>query len=563
MRSDHRRCGGAATYPFTTSSSHALSAGHRGSQLSFALGHALPGQMPMSIMNARASWLKSPVEPSPLFFSVVSIILSPTSLRLLTLYTWDGGSWGRWGVGWVNVPVGIILSTPANHRVMRRGAPVAMTVAGSDSSGGAGIQADLKAFAVVGVHGASVITAVTAQNSRGVRGLFPLAIPDIEAQIDAVAQDMGPRWAKTGLLYDPRTVRAVAGRMAHHNIDVVVDPVIVAGSGDALSERGLLEAIMSDLLPRATMVTPNVDEASQMLRGRQIATAKEMRKASTDILELGPSTVLLKGGHMQGTIDVVDILCTGPGVFEEFRHPRLPGSFHGTGCTLSALITGYLAKGESLESAVGRAERVQYTVMASAYAVGGGALYLDHMAPVKMAALRWEVARYVRLAARQLELMLTDEWLPEIGTNIVFALPNASVADEVAALTGRINRVCKHAQALGHVNFGASKYMARVVLAAMTVDETMRAAVNIKRSPDHLRRAREAGLVVASFERSMEPANAPKDIEWGTLEAIRVTGGVPDVIEDAGGQCLEPVMRVLGHDPAELVDKVRRIMSMD
>lgn len=463
----------------------------------------------------------------------------------------------------MNVAVGIILSTPANHRFMRRGAPVAMTIAGSDSSGGAGIQADLKAFAVVGVHGASVVTAVTAQNSRGVRGLYPLAVSDIVAQIDAVAQDMGPRWAKTGLLYDPRTARGVAGRLAHHNIDVVVDPVIVAGSGDALSESGLLDAIVSDLFPRATLVTPNVDEASQMLGGKQIATGKEMRKAATDILELGPSAVLLKGGHMQGTIDVVDILCTGPGQFEEFRHPRLPGSFHGTGCTLSALVTGYLAKGEPLVRAVGRAERVQHTMMASAYPVGGGALYLDHMAPVKMAALRWEVARQVRLASRQLELMLTDEWLPEIGTNIVFALPSATVADEVAALTGRIHRVCKHAQALGHVNFGASKYMAKVVLAVMTVDESMRAAVNIKRSPDHLRRAREAGLVVASFERSMEPANAPKEIEWGTLEAIRVTGAVPDVIEDAGGQCLEPVMRVLGHEPAELVDKVRRIMAVD
>jgi hydroxymethylpyrimidine/phosphomethylpyrimidine kinase len=116
---------------------------------------------------------------------------------------------------------------------------------------------------------------------------------------------------------------------------------------------------------------------------------------------------------------------------------------------------------------------------------------------------------------------------------------------------------------MGHVNFGASKYMAKVVLAVMTVDESMRAAVNIKRSPDHLKRAREAGLVVASFERSMEPADAPKDIEWGTLEAIRVTGAVPDVIEDAGGQCLEPVMRVLGHEPAELVDKVRRIMAVE
>jgi hydroxymethylpyrimidine/phosphomethylpyrimidine kinase len=159
--------------------------------------------------------------------------------------------------------------------------------------------------------------------------------------------------------------------------------------------------------------------------------------------------------------------------------------------------------------------------------------------------------------------MLDGDWLPEIGTNLVFALPKATTADEVAALTGRIHRVCKHARVTGHVNFGASKYMARVVLATMTVDPDIRCAVNIKRSPEHVRMAREAGLVVASFERSMEPEGVPKDMEWGTLEAIRVTGGMPDVIEDAGGHCLEPVMRVLGRDPADVVDKVRRIMASE
>jgi hydroxymethylpyrimidine/phosphomethylpyrimidine kinase len=263
-------------------------------------------------------------------------------------------------------------------------------------------------------------------------------------------------------------------------------------------------------------------------------------------------------------VDVVDVLCDGPGAFEEFRHARMHGSFHGTGCTLSALVTGYLARGDPLETAVSRAERVQQTSMASAYPVGSGALYLDHMAPLKLAALRWEVARQVRLAARQLELMLTDEWLPEIGTNIVFALPKAVSTDDVAGLTGRIHRVCKHSRVTGHVNFGASKYMARVVLATSSVDGDVRAAVNIKRTEDHLRRAREAGLVVASFERSMEPEGAHHDLkEWGTLEAIRTTGAMPDVIEDSGGMRLEPVMRVLGRDPAELVDKVRRIMAVE
>jgi hydroxymethylpyrimidine kinase/phosphomethylpyrimidine kinase len=446
---------------------------------------------------------------------------------------------------------------------MRQMAPVALTIAGSDSSGGAGIQADLRAFAVVGVHGTSVVTAVTAQNSRGVRSINPVPAHEVGAQIDTVAQDMRPRFAKTGMLHDGKLVRLVAGKLNEHGIDFVVDPVLQATSGDSLAEVGMAEDLVVDLLPHATLVTPNVEEASLILRGRNIGDVKEMKMAAEDIREMGPSAVLLKGGHLDTTLGVVDVLCTGRGTFEEFRHPRLPGAFHGTGCALSALVTGYLAKGEPLERAVARGERVLQTMMASAYSAGGGARFLDHMAPVKMAALRWEVTRQVRLAARQLEQMLTAEWLPEIGTNIVYALPNATSADEVAALSGRIHRVCQHAQALGHVNFGASRYMATVALAAMRMDPEMRAAVNIKRTEDHLRRAREAGLVVASFERDAEPADAPKDVEWGTMEAIKGTGAVPDVIEDAGGMRMEAVMRVLGREPAELVDKVRRIMAVE
>ena len=466
-------------------------------------------------------------------------------------------------MGWVNVGVGTLLSAPTHWSAMRQMAPVALTVAGSDSSGGAGIQADIRAFAVVGVHGASVVTAVTAQNSRGVRSINPIPPHEVGAQIDTVAQDMNPRWAKTGMLHDGKLVRLVAAKFNEHGIAYVVDPVMEATSGDSLAEIGMAESLVLELLPHATLVTPNVDEAALILRGRNIGSVKEMKMAAEDIREMGPTAVLVKGGHLDVTHGVVDVLCTDRGLFEEFRHPRQPGAFHGTGCALSALITAYLAKGEPLERAVSRSERVLQTMIGSAYSAGGGAKFLDHMAPVKMAALRWEVARQVRLSARTFEQMLTDEWLPEIGTNIVYALPKATVAEEVAALSGRIHRVCKHAQAMGHVNFGASKYMAKVVLATIQVDPDMRAAMNIKRTEDHLRRAREAGLVVASFERSMEPEDAPKDVEWGTLEAIRVTGAVPDVIEDSGGMGLEPVMRVLGREPADLVDKVRRIMAVE
>lgn len=446
---------------------------------------------------------------------------------------------------------------------MRRGPPVVLTVAGSDSSGGAGVQADLKAFAVAGVHGATAITAITVQDSRGVREVLPLAPRTIEAQIDAVAQDLAPRWAKTGMLFSPAIATVVAGRLSEYRISCVVDPVLVATSGDALSEEHLAEAIRRELLPRADLVVPNADEASALLRGRKVRTVDDLKRASEDLRELGPKAVLVKGGHIAGGGPVVDVLCTGKGRFEEFPHARLEATFHGKGCTLSALIAAHLASGETVERAVGKAERALQSMLLAAYPVGGGAVYLDHMANARMAALQWEVAREVRLAVRDLEHVLGAEWVPEVGSNVCYALPHATSPDDVAALTGRIHRVCARARPLGHVNYGASRYVASVVLAAMRHDPGMRACVNLARTEDHLRRAREAGLTVASFERAAQPEDADPGYEWGTDAAIRALGAVPDVIEDAGGFAMEAQMRVLGRSPGEVVDKVRRMLSKD
>jgi len=438
-----------------------------------------------------------------------------------------------------------------------------LTVAGSDSSGGAGIQADLRAFAVAGAHGACAVTAITAQNSRGVRNIIPLSPRAVEEQIDAVAQDLAPRWAKTGMLYSADICTAVSRKLAEYRISTVVDPVLVATSGDSLSEERLSEAIRRELLPHAEVLAPNADEASALLRGHRLRTVDDMKRAAEDLRELGPSAVLLKGGHLASGDVVVDVLCTAKGHFEEFKHRRAPGTFHGKGCALTALLAGYMATGESLARAVGRAERVVQSAIAAAYPVGGGALYLDHMANARMAAMQWEVARKVRLAVRQLEESLTGEWVPEVGMNVCYALPFAASHEDVAALSGRIHRVCARAQALGHVNYGASRYVASVVLAAMRHDPEVRSAANVRRTEDHLRCAREAGLTVASFARADAPADADPEVEWGTEAAILAHGAVPDVVEDAGGPNVEPQMRVLGHDPAEVVDKVRRMMDRE
>ncbi|HEV8595573.1 MAG TPA: bifunctional hydroxymethylpyrimidine kinase/phosphomethylpyrimidine kinase, partial [Thermoplasmata archaeon] len=225
----------------------------------------------------------------------------------------------------------------------------ALTIAGSDSGGGAGVQADLKSFAAIGVHGCSVITCVTAQNTVGVDSIFPLPVREIRAQLRAVTSDIRIHAAKTGMLYSADIVRAVAADLPKR-APLVVDPVMVATVGASLRARGFRDALVERLLPRATLVTPNLYEASE-LAGFPVDTLAAMRRAAVAIREAGSRAVLVKGGHLKGS--VVDLLYDGR--FHEFRGPRFRTELHGSGCALASSITAYLALGKSLRAAVGAA----------------------------------------------------------------------------------------------------------------------------------------------------------------------------------------------------------------
>ncbi len=223
-----------------------------------------------------------------------------------------------------------------------------LTIAGSDSGGGAGVQADLKAFAAHGVHGLSVITAITAQNTRAVTAVHPVPLAMIRAQLDAVFADFAVRAAKTGMLASPALVRLVAEWFRlHRHVPLVVDPVMVASSGAPLISARAAAAIRRHLLPQASLITPNLPEAAALL-GRPIGA--DLEGAARALARLGPRAVLLKGGHAAGAI-VHDLLWDGT-TLECFEHPRLPGEGHGTGCTLAAAIAARLARGEALREAV-------------------------------------------------------------------------------------------------------------------------------------------------------------------------------------------------------------------
>ena len=257
--------------------------------------------------------------------------------------------------------------------------PVVLTVAGSDSGGGAGIQADLKTFAAHGVHGTSAITAVTAQNTLGVTAVQEIELSVIAAQIDAVVEDMHPVAVKTGMLSSPEIVRLVADKTREHNWHtLVVDPVMVASSGAILLRDEAVEIYRTTLLPLATVTTPNLPEASE-LTGIEIRSTGDAREAARAIHDLGARYVIVKGGHMEAAGESLDLLYDGDG-FIEFGLPWIDTtSTHGTGCTFASAITSQLALGHDIESAFRRAKSYVWEAMNAAYPVGQGHGPLNQM----------------------------------------------------------------------------------------------------------------------------------------------------------------------------------------
>ena len=254
--------------------------------------------------------------------------------------------------------------------------PTALTIAGSDSGGGAGIQADLKTFSAFRVFGTSVLTALTAQNSVGVHGVFNVPPEFVARQIDAVLSDIGADAVKIGMLSTAPIIRAVAERLsAHGRRPLVLDPVMIAKSGDPLLEADARAALISDVLPLAEVVTPNLHEAAA-LADMAVATESDMEEAARRIGALGPRNVLVKGGHLKDA--ATDILWDGR-AFRRYTAPRLDSPHtHGTGCTLSAAIAAGLARGKALGDAVEEAKRYVTAAIAGGFQAGSGVGALKH-----------------------------------------------------------------------------------------------------------------------------------------------------------------------------------------
>lgn len=462
------------------------------------------------------------------------------------------------------------MSAPDTHGSMRKAAdirlPVALTIAGSDSGGGAGIQADLKTFEALGVFGTSAVTAVTAQNTQRVTNVQEVEPEVVRDQIDAVVDDLKPAAAKTGMLSSAPIIEVVAEAMETHELRTVIDPVMVAKSGDRLLRPDAEAALRERLLPLAEVLTPNAPEA-EALTGRSIRGPDDLSAVLGDLMDLGPQAVLLKGGHLEGDV-VTDLLQDSDGVVE-LRKPRFDTkNTHGTGCTLSAAVAAGLAKGLELRPAVQEADALLERGIRYGLALGAGHGPVHHMARVRNDVDRTRVLIELATAVDRFVQADLVRLLPEIGTNLAVATSYAMRPEDVAAVRGRIVAVTSRdgtprARAVGEPAFGASQHVASLLLAVRAHDPQVGAAINLRHGPDVDAALETMGWDVARFDRSEEP-DAVKRREGGTLpwaghRVMRDRQRAPQAVVDAGEVGKEAIVRLLGPDAAAVVDAAREL----
>jgi hydroxymethylpyrimidine kinase/phosphomethylpyrimidine kinase len=442
---------------------------------------------------------------------------------------------------------------------------IALSIAGSDSGAGAGIQADLKMFSALGVYGCTAITAITAQNTKQVAEIFEIPPSMVEQQIRSVMTDTRPNAIKIGMVYSSPIIDAVyrSVKKTTSKIPIVLDPILAAGTGAKLLRAEAYKSFVSKLIPLSTLITPNRMEAEK-LADIVIKTENDAIEAARKINKLGAENVIVKGVHFSSA-HVTDLLLDSKGNIMKFTNPRLKiKEIHGSGCNFSSAVTAYLAEGIALAEACRMANEYVHTAIRNAVTIGRGLPIANPLSAIYRDANRYRTLAELQHAAEQVSML--DGFyrlIPETQTNFAYALLNAADISDVAAVRGRIIKIENTAAPASYIKFGASSHVASAVLAYMNVNPDFRSAINI-RFDERIVDVCKSLFSVASYDRMKEPKKIKRKegstVAWGILAALS-KNPLADVIYHTGDIGKEPMISLFGRNPTEVVNKIKAILK--
>jgi hydroxymethylpyrimidine/phosphomethylpyrimidine kinase len=441
----------------------------------------------------------------------------------------------------------------------------ALTIAGSDSSGGAGIQADMKTMSALGIYPCSVITAITAQNTLKVNHILPLSADIIKKQIRSVLSDIPIHAIKIGMVYNNEIITTVSDILKNSKIPIVLDPIISSGTGARLLEQEFISDFKIKLLPICDVVTPNIHEA-EILTGIKIKSENDIKKIALKIQKLGAKNVVVKGGHFKNNDEtIIDTILNDRGKFTLIKNPRMKiVETHGSGCNFSAALTAFLAMKFPMVISCLMANKYVHNSFVNTVKIGKGIPVNNPISLMYEESCRYRVIVELANAVDQLTSIKNFEKLiPESQSNIVYAIPNANNIDDVAGVSGRIVKVGDRSVPTSGIKFGASRHVASSILEYMKTNQLVRSALNIKNEKTILDKCNRL-FRVTHYERKWEPKTIKnregRSISWGVSRALSKNPDA-DIIYHTGDIGKEPMIIIFGQNPQEVVDKVKSILD--
>jgi len=439
-----------------------------------------------------------------------------------------------------------------------------LTIAGSDPTSGAGIQADLKTFSMLGVYGCSAITTITVQNTRKISKVFPLPSDLVTQQIESILDDIKISSIKIGVVYDKKIIYSINQILKDKDIPIIVDPVFFSSTGFALLKSNSFNYYIEKILPLATIVTPNLKEA-EILSKRRVYNKNTVIESLNAIRTLGAKNVILKGLKLKKK-QTSDVLMEETNTISEFTNPWLQiRENHGSGCNFSAAITSFITKKYRIKMACQMANEFLHKSLQNPINIGKGLPVIDPNYSNYLHSSRYRVLSELKKAIEKFqEIENVCVLIPETQTNFVYAIPEASSIKDIAGVNGRIIKIGKKVRPASYIEFGVSKHVASGLLAYMEIEPSIRSAINIKYDEKILEICKKF-LILSEYNRYFEPKDIKEmegnSIKWGIKDALLKNKNA-NLIYHRGDIGKEPMIILFADNPERIINHVKKIINL-